>query len=507
MKIQVFVRSTDWLHSAGTRIRYRRLQPEFARMGYNLAIDPISHIREGLKLNADVYLFSKCQDAGALMLADMLREAGALVGFDLFDDYVSGESSLTFAQREFQRSLGGKVDFLLCSTERMATVARLMDPSIPVHVLNDPFEPAARERLAQLVDHKADQVRRTGRIDVLWFGQGNNPLYPVGLSDLVAFCEALQPLKAAGLNVHLKVLTNADALDASGLGHLRNLPYAVEVEEWTAEGERISLDQAMLAFLPVNYQSFSVAKSLNRAVTALTHGVQILAAGYPLYAALDEFIYSEAADFIADLQARSLKLRTSTLNKLDDDLTALADPTEEATKFVKFLTALPSGTVEVPIRHRPLRAIIHGAASTPAIHGLGRALGWLSLASPLTRQMLSFHAQIGFFDDAATPQLRLARDALPRLAARWHGRATALPRAGFGELTHLLPLPDSQAGNLLGSLTSQMLETRAGRMIHSEAVMAATEAVFGDIFGDMLMMRSEMEMPLSGMARISVARA
>jgi hypothetical protein len=164
MKIQVFVRSADWLHSAGTRIRYRRLQPEFARLGYSLAIDPISTIREGLKLNADIYLFSKCQDAGALMLADMLREAGALVGFDLFDDYISGDSSITFAQRDFQRSLSGRVDFLLCSTERMSTVARLMDPTIPVHVLNDPFEPATRERLAQLVD-------RTDRCPLVWPGQ------------------------------------------------------------------------------------------------------------------------------------------------------------------------------------------------------------------------------------------------------------------------------------------------------------------------------------------------
>jgi hypothetical protein len=506
MKIQVFVRSADWLHSAGTRIRYRRLQPEFARLGYSLAIDPISTIREGLKLNADIYLFSKCQDAGALMLADMLREAGALVGFDLFDDYISGDSSITFAQRDFQRSLSGRVDFLLCSTERMSTVARLMDPTIPVHVLNDPFEPATRERLAQLVDHKADQARRTGRIDVLWFGQGNNPLFPVGISDLVAFSEALQPLKTAGLNVHLKVLTNADVLDADGLSHLRDLPYPIEVAEWSAEEERVSLDQAMVAFLPVNYQSFSVAKSLNRAVTALTHGAQILTAGYPLYAALDAFIYSEATELTADLHAKSLKLRTSTLNKLDDHLTSLADPAQEAARFLTFLTALPSGAVEIAIRQRPLRAIVHGAASTPAIHSLGRALGWLSLGSPLTRQMLSFHAQIGFFDGAATTQLRLSREALPRLAGNWQGRTRALPGSGFGEYSHVLPLPETQAGILLSSLTSQMLETRAGRMIHSETVMTATEAVFGDVFGDMLMMRSEMEMPLPGMARISAGR-
>jgi hypothetical protein len=507
MKIQAFVRSPDWLDSAGTRIRYRRLQPEFLRLGCSLAIDSLSGIREGLKLNADVYLFSKCQDAGALMLADMLREDGALVGFDLFDDYISGESSATFGQRDFQRSLRGKVDFLLCSTERMCAVTKSMDPTIPVHVLNDPLAPVTRERLVQLIERKADQVRRTGRIDVLWFGNGNNPFFPVGISDLVAFGEALRPLQGAGLNVHLTVLTNADALDVDGLRRLRNLPYTLKTEEWSAEAERVSLDQATLAFLPVNYQSFSIAKSLNRAVTALTHGTQILAAGYPLYAALDAFVYDNASEFVADLQAGSLKLRTSTLDGLDSYLASLADPAREAARFVTFLAALPIGAAKVPVEQRPVRAIVHGAASTPAIHNLGRTMGWLSLGSPLTRQTLPFDAQIGFFDGAATPELRLMRTAFARLTEKWRSRVVALPKVDYGEYSYALALPDTQTGRSLSSLTPQMLANRSGRMILCEAVMAATERVFGDIFGDMLMMRSEMEMPLPGMARLLAANS
>ncbi len=231
-----------------------------------------------------------------------------------------------------------------------------------------------------------------------------------------------------------------------------------------------------------------------------------MAAGYPLYAALDAFLYHKAGEFAADLKAGTLKLRAASLNALDDCLASLADPKREAARFRTFLAALPIGAVEVAVEQRPLRAIVHGAASTPAIHSLGRALGWLSLASPLTRQALPFHAQIGFFDGAAAPQLRLLRETLARLTEEWHGQAIALASTGFGEYSHVLPLPDTQAGRFLGSLTAQMLETRPGRMIHYEAVMAATEAVFGDVFGDMLMMRSEMEVPLPGMARIAAAR-
>jgi hypothetical protein len=506
MKVQVFVRSPDWLNSAGTRIRYRRLQPEFARLGCTLAIDSMSQIREGLKLNADVYLFSKCQDAGALMLADMLREAGALVGFDLFDDYISTRSSVTFAQRHFQRDLSDKVDFMLCSTPHMQALTKSMAPAVPAHVLNDPFQLVTRERLVQLLESKTDQVRRTGRVEVLWFGNGNNPLFPVGVSDLIAFSEALRPLQTAGFTVHLKVLTNAEALNAEGLNRLRMLPYPVEVEEWSEEAERASLDKATLAFLPVNYQGFSIAKSLNRAVTALTHGTQILTAGYPLYAALDTFAYDSATALAADLQTSSLKLRTTTLDQFDRQLASLADPELEATRFMDFLTELPIGSAQIPVEQRQLRAIVHGSASTPAIHNLGRSLGWLSLGSPLTRQALPFNAEIGFFDSSTMLEFRLMRETLERLTDKWHERALPLPKADYGEYSHILPLPDTEAGRFLNSLVPQMLETRAGRMIHYEAVMRATEAVFGTIFGDMLMMRSELEMPLPGMAELKVVR-
>ncbi|MCW2411751.1 MULTISPECIES: hypothetical protein [unclassified Sphingobium] len=507
MKIQILVRSADWMQSAGARIRYRRLESEFSRLGCMLAIDPMSSIREGLKLNADAYIFSKCHDAGALMLAEMLREAGSLVGFDLFDDYVSGTSSLTFGQRDFQRSLSGKVDFLLCSTERMASVVTSIDASIPVHVLNDPVESIHRARLAGLLDAKMHKVRHTGQISVVWFGQGTNPIFPVGISDLAGFSDCLQSLMAGGRDVRLKVLTSAAALDGSALSLLRSLPCPTQVQEWSVEAEAASLDAATVAFLPVNYQSFSIAKSLNRAITALAHGTQVLAAGYPLYDALGDMIYTTPADLTGDLERGSLKLSPATIPLLFDHFSTIANPGLEAKQLVSFLNALPAGPVQVSIAQRQPRAIIHGAGSSPAVHTLGRALGWLSLASPLTRQPLPYSARIGFFENGADLQLRIARSALGRLQPGWYDQARVLVEAEDEEFSHVMPMPDTPAGAFLRSLSPIMIASRAGRMIYYDEVMAATENVFGEIFGTMTMMRSEMESPLTGMSMIGTGRA
>lgn len=506
MKIQVLVRSPEWLHSAGARIRYRRLQPEFARLGCTLAIDPLSRIIEGLKLNADVYIFSKCNDAAALMLADMLREAGALVGFDLFDDYISNSSSLTFGQRDFHRSLVGKVDFLLCSTPRMAAAALAVDPSIPAHVLNDPFESINYERIAQLLQAKAHKARQTGRIDILWFGQGANPIFPVGISDLAGFSDALRPLATAGLDVRVKVLTNSAALDMEGLTALRRLPYPTDVHEWSIAAEATSLDQATLAFLPVNYQSFSTAKSLNRAITALTHGTQLLAAGYPLYSALDSLIYSDAAEFVADFQSGSFRMRASSLPALCEHFASVADPAQEAARFLSFLEALPAELVRVDINERQPRAVLHGASSSPAVHTLARSLGWLSLGSPLTQRPLPFSAQIGFFEEESTPQLRLMKSAVPRLDGSWYNQVTAIPEADEGDFSHTAPLPDTPSGAFLGSLSPRMIESRAGRMIHYTRVMEATQDVYRALFGNLVIMQSEMESPLAGMQMMSASQ-
>jgi hypothetical protein len=492
VKIQIIVRSADWLNSAGTRIRYARLTREIKALGWQLAIDPIGSFGGELALNADIYLFSKCQDAGALMLAEMLREAGALVGFDLFDDYIGGQESLTLMHRAFHRQLIGNLDFLLCSTERMADVARVYDPLVPLHVMNDPHEGGALSNLPRSLASRRALAETNRAIDIVWFGNGNNPLFPVGLEDVVAFGAELGELCQAGWQVRLKVLSNPDALDVAVLGELQTLPVQVSVEPWSEAGEVAALQQALVAFLPVNFQHFSTAKSLNRAVSALVRGAQVFSPGFALYRALDPFIYRSARELADDLAGNRLKLDEASIEALGQRLATIADPAHEARALVHFLDSLPILQGCSP-EERAMRGIIHGANSPSSLHRLCTSLGWLSLGSPLSRFHQPYHAEIGQFEPEGELELRVSREGHARLADEWRERAAPLGSKAKG-YSHQVPLPDSPAGRTLTAANPSMWGTRAARIVTGPSVMGATEAVYREIFPQTRFLVSDLEM-------------
>ncbi|GAA4764114.1 hypothetical protein [Novosphingobium ginsenosidimutans] len=495
MKIQILVRSVDWLNSAGTRIRYARLKRQLKALGWHLAIDPIAAINDGLRLNADVYLFSKCQDSGAMMLAEMLREAGALVGFDLFDDYFSNSTSLAFGHRAFQRTMVNRVDFLLCSTKRMAEIASDFDPQVPVHVLNDPHDPISSASVAQSLRIRLEETQASRTIKLVWFGHGNNPIFPVGLNDAVAFGSELSALQQAGWLVQLHVLSNREALDEAIAGPLQTIPAEVTVEEWSEAGEAAALDRALVAFVPVNFQNFSTAKSLNRAVSALARGAQVLSPGYPLYDPLAPFIYKSVQELGDHLTSRELRLNEQSVQELASRLAAIADPKHEAEQLIRFLNRL-KGCAARPVEERLMRGIIHGSASPPAIHRLCKSLGWLSLGSPFSRLHQPFHGEIAQFEPGKALELRVSREGFARLGNNWRESAQPLARSADG-YSHLVPLPDNAAGRVLAGASSIMWESRAARIVTFPTLMHATCEVYAEIFPQTRFIFSEQEMPLA----------
>lgn len=498
MKIQIFVRSADWLKTAGTRIRYQRLKRELDVLGWTMAIDPIAAIQDGLRLNADVYLFSKCQDAGALMLAHTLREAGALVGFDLFDDYFSGFESMAFGRRTFQRSLVGEVDFLLCSTQRIAGIVEGHVPGTPIHVMNDPHDLVSKHDLRSSLAARLARARDNRRVDMVWFGHGNNPVFPVGLDDTIGFGAELDLLRNEGWGVRLDVLSNVDALDGALLNRLQALPMEVTVETWSEAREMAALDQALVAFLPVNFQSFSIAKSLNRAVSALARGAQVLSPGFPLYDALDPFIYRSVRDLADDLASNPLKLSYGNVDELISLFDQLADPAREARDLVMFLDGLTSPCA-VPVDERVYRGIIHGSSSPPAIDRLCKSLGWLSLGSPFSGRHQQFHATMGEFGAGGSFSARVSREGYIRLADEW--RENARPLVGsFDGYTHEVPLPDTAAGQTLASVVPEMVNTRAVRILTFRPLMSAAAEVYQQFFPATHLLCSEQETPLTQVA-------
>lgn len=389
MKICVVTPSADYERRAGARIRYGRIREPLRRLGAELVMRPVASFADAVPLDADIYLLSKCHEPAGLVIGQAARETGRKVGIDLFDDYVSQMQDSRFGfLRGWLSAAARLADFALCSTPAMVRAARLYAPQLPVHVLNDPFDrfdaPGLEGRLAA----KSARLRSSGLLQIAWFGIGSNPHFPVGLRDLAAFGDALADLQGRGLEVRLRILTNRRAATADVLAELRRLPLAFTLHEWGEAEESGLLEESYAAFLPVNAQPFSVAKSLNRAVTALCAGAQVLSAGYPLYEPLAPFVYRDAGQLADDALAGTARLNVASVDDLSARLHDLADPVREAQALIDHLAALPpraqgmraGGTGE----GRPSAALVHGLDATALGHDLARRYGMLSVGTPLS---------------------------------------------------------------------------------------------------------------------------
>ncbi len=384
MKICVIAPSEQYLAAAGVRIRYQRIAKHLATLGHELRIAVVDTLNKASALTDDVYLISKCYDARALVVARLLADNGKIIGADFFDDYFSQAGDSRFVrQREWVRDLAGFLDFFLCSTPRMREVIAGYLGDRAGHIMNDPFNSFDIDATRARLETNLDNALTRRRIDVLWFGVGDNPHFSVGLDDLSGYGHVLGDLAEGRLDVRLSILTNARALRVDGLERLRRLPVPYRVEEWTEEKETDHLARSLVAFLPVNAQPFSAAKSLNRAVSALTSGVQVLSPGYPLYAPLGRFVYDDAGRLRQDLEAGALALRGETLPGLMDLFTTWGDPQREADKLATFLETVRTAKRPVAPPQTPtVVGVVNGKRGAVEAHKYAQRTGHLSIASP-----------------------------------------------------------------------------------------------------------------------------
>jgi len=378
MKLTVLVPSAAYRSYAGARIRYDRLAPALERNGIQLSLADIGHF-DLRTADCDAIVISKCHDARAFVAAAECSTRGKLVGVDLFDDYFSQSSDSRLTRyRNWLAQLITVCDFALCSTQAMTEVARQYRSSLPTHIMNDPAPSGTFAAAAAVSERKLTEARDLRQIRICWFGVGDNAYFPVGLTDLAAYASELAPLARSGFDVRLKVVTNARALSADGLSTLRSLPLRTEIQEWSEDAEQDALRSAFAAFLPVSAEPFSVAKSLNRAVTALSAGCQVLSAGYPLYEALGTLIYRDAANVLEDLEGRAMRFSTATEYKYRRVLESCASADVEATSFAGFLSNLrPTLAAD----KRPL-CVVHGHSTRLETHNFVRHVNGLSIASP-----------------------------------------------------------------------------------------------------------------------------
>lgn len=386
MRVQVLVPSDEYRNYAGARIRYGRLQPSLADLGIGFELCDIEEF-DPFRTECDVLIISKCHDARSLVAAAGLARRGCLVGVDLFDNYFSQQSDSRLTRfRTWLSQVSRLCHFALCSTPAMVQLVSDYRSDLPFHVTNDPAADFRLPAMPDILESKLVDAQDSRTLRLAWFGIGDNPYFSVGLTDLLAHGASLTEFRDAGFDVDLTVLTNKRALDADGLEQIRRMPVRTTVREWSESAEEELLASAFACVIPVNFQQFSIAKSLNRAVTALTSGCQVLSLGYPLYEALDTLLYRQPADLIGDLQRGSMRLSSRTLDTYRDLLAKFASPHNEASKLARFLRELRA---PVALEQGPI-AVVHGYSTSSTAHKLVKEIGGLSVGSPYCTARMAF---------------------------------------------------------------------------------------------------------------------
>lgn len=399
MRILFLVPTRQHKVTAGSRIRYERLK---ARSDYfDVAIQSMDEVTDADFSACSVCVFSKTYSISAISIAETLRARGVVVGIDLFDDYFSQADDPRLTRfRTWLRRFGQIFQFALCSTATMQSVVAELVPGLPIHILPDPYPEVDIGTATASLVRSLQRTQETGIIEVLWFGIGSNPFFPVGLRDLCAYSWSLAELAAGRFDVRLRILTDSASLTAANLAHIGRLPVPYTIGAWTAEGEAEALDQALVAFIPVNGQSFSRAKSPNRALTAISRGTQVLSPGFPLYRELNQVVYTDAGELLADIEREKCRVSIGSLGEIKQLVAQISDLDSVIVSLFLFLTrqyramgrdARRSGAA-LPCTQAVLYALDPERQARPA----NGAVGIVSIRSPYARAEIAFDARLDY---------------------------------------------------------------------------------------------------------------
>lgn len=488
---------------AGVRIRYHRLRDALSTMGHSLTVTAIESIRGADDLDCDVILISKCYDARAILVSASARQRGILCGVDLFDDYFSQQLDSRFTRRQaWLQELAPFLDFVLCSTPRLAKVASQRLPGIPIHLLNDPFEAFEPYVIGANVNRKLREVHATGTIGVAWFGTGVNSHFPVGLHDLVAWASELRRLNLSRYRVRLEILTNRKALDLHNLALLSRMGIDHQVNEWSEEEEDALLARSLAVFLPVNGQSFSTAKSLNRAVSALSSGAQVISAGYPLYQELDSFIYRNTAELLRGIATGHLRLRSETATSCENLLETLASPDREAERLIAFLKEQSTSYTYAPAR----TIVVLGWHCSNPIEEFADRLEALTIASPFTPADINTDGRISIVPSSGEVSFLFGAKLRAALHPSWAAQTQSNPSTGDG-FEYLIPAEPVQQALSPLHIDAASLIGIAERLSIYSPVMISVARFLKMLFPDQRLTLAESENPLAIIPHVTLQAA
>jgi Glycosyl transferases group 1 len=123
---------------------------------------------------------------------------------------------------------------------------------------------------------------------ILWFGNHGAPHARFGMLDLLDFREALETV-AKSFDVELVVISNHRAKYEE---HIRPLQIPSRYVEWTSKLVDQWLEKADVIVVPNTLDEFSICKSANRSVMAVSRGVPVVATPTPALNPLAPYIHT-----------------------------------------------------------------------------------------------------------------------------------------------------------------------------------------------------------------------
>ena len=457
MRICIVTPSEEFSASAGVRIRYDRIALAIKELGHDMVLRPVATFQSRADFHHDAYIFAKTYTPVSQYLARRMRQIGRPVGIDVFDDYFTQTADTRLLRyRLWFAGMAELADFFLCSTEALAEAIQPLINGKPLGIIADPSEVIDQQLLDHVTFRKEAEVAAGAPLRIVWFGIGDNPYFPVGLRDLSGFGGLLEGFRPSGARLH--ILTNVRALGATGLAMLRRLPLAFTVEEWTAQRERAELMASHVCFMPVNSQPFSKVKSLNRAITALSAGCQVLSAGFPLYDGIGAFVYRSADALRSDLAAGKPLLGQRTVGAFAALMTGKANPFHGAGTMLRAIATVPRAAPAVgedAARFATDAAVLHGSLADAKLHKLVQRLDGFTVKGPTCRENWNCHLRLDVSDggrlrvfvaDAMAEHLAPACRAACKPFGRikeWDFAELDLDAAGLGEMTRGWTLADA----------------------------------------------------------------
>jgi hypothetical protein len=379
-----------------------------------------------LKSSYEIVVFSKLFNDLALLLASDLKKAGNILILDLFDNYLTySPSSLARGLQRRMATLVSCADGVITSTENMKQIVQKLGYQNVVQI-SDPIQPNLNgDKFLNKWYSSSPELIFT------WFGISGNPYYKAGLMDLIEsvrrianLFRQLEPI----YQCRLVICTNNNPEIVKVLEVMRSHSISTSFQLWEPDTFEILMSQTHCVLIPTNNTPFVMAKTHNRASTALMSGCLVLVDDHPEYNQLVPHVYKNWSTFASDLLTFNKEQIINKLKKAQDFLIDLYATEKSAKKLANFLrNELIKNTESInsnnSLESNLLPIFMAGKDSGGPEIKLARKLNYLCVGSKLINPNLNYNVQFGISNKGCFLEIILDKNGikhcLPNISSKY----------------------------------------------------------------------------------------